>query len=320
MSEKESGGIRRVTRKDRKRKLETGDLIFPPEEPEAEAAAPDVPETAAAPEPEAAVEKPVEEPAEAAAETAIFEPPVETETLPPAAQVGRFPPLAFEPERAPEPGSRPQPARAGSPPRRGNTLLPNLISLLFMLATLVAIGWFALVWSNPYTPLNPFPPYTPLPVIITTTPLPPTPTLSPTPAPPTPSPTFTPLPVEALATSAPFPFALVDAGVVYAPNGNGQGCAWASLAGSVTDAGGGPLDGYQVRVSGDGLEQAVFTGAALTYGPGGFELPLGEAPRAAEYTVQLFDPDGAPVSDVYRIVTRADCDGSVAIISFVQSQ
>ncbi|NWG15021.1 MAG: hypothetical protein HXY41_00155 [Chloroflexi bacterium] len=303
MSAKEPGGIRRVTRKDRKRRLETGELIFPPE---AEAA-PDEPEKPAAP--EATDETPADAPVMAAVE------PPSVEATPAPVHPGRFPPLAFEPEREPE---RPRRAPAAAPPRRANSLLPNLISILFIVATLVVAGWFVLVWNNPYTPLNPFPPYTPLPLIITTTPLPAPPTLSPTPAPPTPSLTFTPLPVEAFATAAPFPFALVETGVVYTPNGNGEGCAWASLAGSVTDVSGAPLDGYQVRVSGEGLEQTVFTGAALTYGPGGFELPLGEAPRAAEYSVQLFDPDGAPVSDVYRVLTRADCDGNVAIISFVR--
>lgn len=308
MDEKSSGGIRRVTRKDRKRKLETGKLEFPPDDlayappelvkPEAPAEnLPDWPPAqpeAPAPDAEASVE-------EAAVEAA------------PRPRAERFPPLEFptEPRRA----APPRPTSKAAPPRR-NTCLFNVLTLVFLLLTAAAVGWIALVWTNPYTPLNPLAPFTPLPVVITTTPLP---TLPPSPAPtdtPEPTATFTPLAV--VVTRSPFPFVLAETGVLYAPNGNGQGCAWASIAGSVTDTNGAPLNDYQIRIEGtDFAPQPVRSGAALTYGAGGFEMPLGDAPRDGAYTIQLLDPDGSPVSDTYPVTTRADCDANVAIVSFV---
>lgn len=312
MSEEQPGGIRRVTRKDRKRRIEPGKLEFPPDDlryappgaAESAESAPEVPlEPAAPPDGEPDVEASIEE---AAVETAPVLPP------PPAE---RFPPLEYPPEQPP---SRPRAAELPAPPRR-NTCLLNLISALFLLATVVVIAWVALVWANPYTPLNPLAPFTPLPVLITTTPLPPAPTLSATPAPTgtlEPTATFTPLAIE--PTRSPFPFVLANAGIVYAPNGNGQECAWASIAGSVTDSSGAPLNDYQIRVEGDDFSpQPVRSGAALTYGAGGFEMPLGDAPRDGEYTIQLLDPDGSPVSATYPITTRAACDANVAIVSFV---
>lgn len=318
MDEKSSGGIRRVTRKDRKRKIETSKLEFPPDDlayappesqPDAPAPVDNLPDwlsTIAQPETSAPdVEASIEE---AAVEIAAVVPPLTTQPQP-----ERFPPLDYpsEPRRA----VPPRPAVQAVPPRR-NTCLFNLLTLVFLLLTVAALGWIALVWTNPYTPLNPLAPFTPLPVIITTTPLP---TLSPTPAPTdtlAPTATFTPLAV--VVTDSPFAFVMADTGVVYAPNGNGQGCAWASIAGSVTDSNGAPLNDYQVRVEGEDFSpQPVRTGAALTYGAGGFEMPLGDVPRAGDYTVQLLDPDGSPVSDTYTVTTRADCDANVAIVSFV---
>ncbi|MBI5667186.1 MAG: hypothetical protein HZC41_04190 [Chloroflexi bacterium] len=310
MSEQQPGGIRRVTRKDRKRKIETGKLEFPPDDLRY------APQDAVEPAADAApVEPAAPPPGEPDVEASIEEAAVETAPVTPAPPAERFPPLEYPPEAAPPARQRPA---ATAPPRR-NPCLYNLLTLVFLLLTVAVIGWIALVWTNPYTPLNPLAPFTPLPVIITTTPLPATPTLSPTPSPTDtlePTPTFTPLALA--ATRSPFPFVLVDTGMVYAPNGNGQGCAWASIAGSVTDANGAPLNDYQIRVEGDDFTpQLVRSGAALTYGAGGFEMPLGDAPRDDEYRVQLLDPDGSPVSDTYTVTTRADCDANVAIVSFV---
>ena len=307
MSDKGSGNIRRVTRKDRKRKLETGELEFPPDD--LRYAPPEQPA-------EAAPEKPDSFPGEPDVEASIEE-AVVVETAPETLPAERFPPLEFPSDETYQPVERP--AVAHAPPRR-NPCLYNLIALFFLLATVVAVAWVVLVWNNPYTPLNPLAPFTPLPIIITTTPLPATPTIPPTPGPTAtlePTATFTPLAV--VATRSPFPFVMADTGVVYTPNGNGQECAWASIAGSVTDSNGAPLNDYQVRVEGEDFSpQPVRTGATLTYGAGGFEMPLGDAPRDGEYTIQLLDPDGSPVSDTYTITTRADCDANVAIVSFVE--
>lgn len=271
------GLIRRVSRRDRKRKLETRAPLFPPEDDDPAGQEP-------APPPPAA-------------------PPAE-----------RFPPL---PERPPKrrPASERAPAR---PPRSGRACLPNLVALFFLAATLVAIAVFGIIWVDPYTPLNPFPPFTPLPIFVTTTPLPES---APPPAPPTATPaaptaTFTPLAVVSPAPGA-YPFRLDPAGIVYAPNGNGQGCAWSSIAGAVTGADGAPLAGYGVRVTGAGRTDTVFSGSAGTFGAGGYELFLNSAPLEMAYTVQLLDPQGTPASEAYPVVTLAACESNVAIVNFV---
>lgn len=46
----------------------------------------------------------------------------------------------------------------------------NLVALLFLLATLGLIVYFALIWVEPFSPLNPLAPPTPLPIVVTATP------------------------------------------------------------------------------------------------------------------------------------------------------
>jgi len=110
--------------------------------------------------------------------------------------------------------------------------------------------------------------------------------------------------------------------VLYAPNNNGTGCNWASIAGSVTDTDGLPLNNYgvQIRHVADNLDVKVFSGSALTFGPGGFELAIGGTPQAGEFVVQLFSPAGAPVSEEYTVMTRDTCEENVAVLRFVQVQ
>ena len=210
------------------------------------------------------------------------------------------------------------------PPPKKSHLPHNLVTIFFTLATLALIAYFGLLWVDPYTSLNPLPPYTPLPVLITTTPLPPTasPIPSETPIPPT----MTELPVPVVApptfTPAPFPFTLDEFGVDYQANSRDSGCDWSSIAGSVTGLDGAGLDDYSVRIRAqDGpLNATVATGAEPEFGPGGFELKLGDAAQLAPYIVQLLDPDGAPVSEEYLVVTSDQCDQNVVLIHFVQNR
>lgn len=277
MSDEANRGIRRVSRKDRKKKLDKRGPLFPPG-----AIEDDFPKAAAEPSPS----------------------PAPPSGSPPA---DRFPPLEIGTEATLAPG------KPAARPRR--TLLPNLVAALFALATVILLAYYALIAIDPYTPLNPLPPFTPFPIIITTTPLPPTATL---PATAGPTATFTPLPAEQLRRDAPFPFLLSESGIIYVPNAGEKGCNWLSIAGSVTDMAGQPVAGLGVRVQGEGLDETVGTGGALNYGPGGFEMPLGEVPQAGAYTVQLLSVQGTPLSEAYAVATRAACDQNVAIISFVQ--
>jgi hypothetical protein len=299
------GGLRRVGRKDRKNRIDTRGPLIPLEDDALlEAAAEAEAETEARDEAEVFPEKP-----------SLLTPPAE-----------RFPPV--NPVEVKRPQTAPAPVKT-----QRNPLLYNLLALLFACGGVGLLGIYALIAVNPYTPVNPFPPFTPLPIIITATPLPATETPPPTAtASPTPGPTasFTPIqlsganitpePPAATFTPAPFPFTLTSSGITYAPNGNGQECNWSSIAGSVVNLQGLALDGYGVRVIGEGLDETVYSGSAITFGAGGFELPLGGVPQQAPYTVQLFSPEGAPLSEEYQVVTSDKCDQNVAIVNFIQNR
>jgi len=286
-------GFRRVSRKDRKRKLETRGPLIPPEPDEP------TPEELFAP-PEVRPETP----------PVVESPPAE-----------RFPPLALAEDEGKD---KVRLVRTADIAKPRSTFLPNLVALLFFIASIVLIIVFSIIFVNPYTALNPFPPFTPIPLLITATFLPPTETLPPTATlPPTlgPTPSFTPIPAEAIPTQASlFPFVAANNGAVYVPNGNDQGCDWSSIAGSVTDLLGAPLDGYGVRITGENLDETVFTGTAQTFGPGGFELFLNGAPQVGTYTIQLLSPQEVPLSEEYTITTRATCEENVAVVSFLQTR
>lgn len=300
--------FRRITRRDRKRKLEARGSLFPPEDEQ-----PSVSDEQFAPPElrEVSADDPPSTEAEVV-EAAPAETPVEV-VPPPKPAADRFPALPVD-----EPQIAVSARTSPAVPRQRGTCLPNLIAVLFCIGSIAAAGIFAVIYANPYTPLNPFPPFTPIPVLITATFLPPTATPPPTETPPEPTATFTPLAAEAINTESPFPFVLLNEGAVYIPNANDQGCNWSSIAGTVTDLNGAPLDGYGIRVRGEGRDETVFTGSAATFGPGGFELFLNGVPTEAEFTVQLLSPQGAPLSQEYPVATRATCEENVAVLSFAQ--
>lgn len=240
------------------------------------------------------------------------------EDLPPPAE--RFPAVdyaAVEDETASP--AQAQPAELSGRQRNPGNWRHDLVALVFALATFGLCGAYALIWNDPWTAINPLAPATefffvtetPDPLAVANAAITATALAEPTDDAPVPQTSFTGL-----------PFVLADTGVVYTPNSNGSGCDWASLGGTVTGMGGEPLNGFRVRITDadnpDQLQVEVFSGAVLTFGDGGFEFTLGNAPRAGRYDVQLFSAAGAPLSDAYRIVTRDTCEENVAIINFVQ--
>jgi hypothetical protein len=287
--ERSTGAVRRFGRKDSKRRLDPRGPLIPPDwDDDAETVLGETVQPLPAP----------------------VAPPQPDAPAPRVVHADRFPPLAPPSESAPPPRSLPADA-----PRRRSPCLYNLLTLLFLLATVAAIALVAIITVNPYSALNPFPPFTPLPVFITTTPLPATATDLPTPEP---TATFTPLPLEALATATPaFPFSVANDGALFIPNTNSEGCNWSSIAGSVTEANGAGLNGYGVRITGGSVDETVFSGAAPTFGPGGFELFLNGVPLEQTYTVQLLDASGLPAAPAVSVTTRTSCEQNVAILSFV---
>lgn len=231
------------------------------------------------------------------------------------------------------------------PPRRVRTVKPrrnplpyNLVTLVMLLLTCSLVVYIGLIWQNPYSTLNPLAPPTLLPRIVTAT-LTVTPTLTPTETrtpsrTPTPSETFTPAPTATFTAvfiegfSTPFgtppaepvdyPYVVQNDRLIYLTNPDGRGaCRWSSIAGSVVDANGVAVEGYGIRIVGEGVDQTIATGSSPGFGPGGFELPLGTTAQDAVFIAQLLDATGFPASPVYTVETRADCTQNIAAMRFV---
>ncbi|TVR21647.1 MAG: hypothetical protein EA396_07940 [Anaerolineaceae bacterium] len=214
----------------------------------------------------------------------------------------------------------------------------NLLTAFFLLASVALCGYYAMIWTDPYTPLNPLAPPTPF-VEITATPDPvavaafhaeqTATAIGPPTATPQPTATVeaTPTP-EVSATASPtlppeFVFTLREPGVTYRANTNQRGCNWASITGTIYDADGQPLDGYRVRIIDEvdrgRLDVSVTSGTIANLGEGAYEQIIGSSPREGRYIVQLFDPQGLAVSEPFLIFTQAECDQNVAEVSFEQT-
>ncbi len=225
--------------------------------------------------------------------------------------------------------ARPRPARS-----RGRNRAYNLLTLLFTAGGCGLLAYFAALWQNPYSEINPFAPFTPPPIVITATYTPshtftpsitPTPSRTPTPSPtatptdpPTPTPSEPEAPVEA-ASGEGFSFSLLQGRAIYLTNPEARGgCNWASIAGTVADVNNQALNGYQIRILGNGVDETVISGSAPGYGPGGFELPLGRQAIDAQFAVQLANAEGVPVSTVYTITTSSLCEWNIAVLRFIE--
>lgn len=234
----------------------------------------------------------------------------------------RFPAIA--PSNEPERDETAAPATSIQPMvKQTSSTRHNLITMLTLLLTILFGVWFWQVWTNPQTALNPLAPSTPFlqvsvtpggaaSVVIDATPdeagqvfvvITDTPSAEPA------------APVE-----SDFPFVVEP--VIYAPNSNELGCNWWSIAGTVRDLEGNPLDGYRIRVTPQGstFAETVFSGASQAFGAGGYELPLVGTPQVATFTVQLYSPQNAPLSDEISVTTRDTCDGNVLILNFLQNR
>ena len=224
----------------------------------------------------------------------------------------------------------------------------NLLTSIVILVTVSLVGFFLILFSNPYVAINPFPPPT-MPVLAiappgTATParLPATwtPTLPPTE---TPLPTNTELPQQAtvgvsatdvllpIFTEEPgdmnLPYALegAPAGMANTVFHPGEGCDWQGVAGRVVDLQGRPVVGIVVRVTGlyDGRTVDMNTltgGAAAWYGESGYEFILGDKPveTNATLSVQLLDQALMPISNRVIFSTYSTCDKNLVIINFKQ--
>jgi len=234
-------------------------------------------------------------------------------------------------------------------PKRGCfSVILNLLTALLVLGIVIFSCAFFVIYTNPYSPLNPFPPGTaqfvmgtPTPTATTYIALPPTwtptftvpPTLTYTPLPSdTPVPTDTPigsatpteLPTATIPESGPLyelqpgsPVAITN---IYHPE---LGCNWMGVGGQVVDMSNAPVTGIIIKIGGElgGWTLPVMTsltGGAPNYGQAGYEFKLADMPIASHNTVwiQLLDQEGYPFSEKTYFSTYDDCNKNQIIINF----
>jgi hypothetical protein len=104
-----------------------------------------------------------------------------------------------------------------------------------------------------------------------------------------------------------------------------KGCNWLGVAGQVLDTSGKPaLDLVVVAegvLQGQEILKVDITGLHNAYGPGGYELELGNQVLASSNMIYItvFDLAGNPLSSPVSIVTRADCNQNLLMLNFQQT-
>ena len=225
--------------------------------------------------------------------------------------------------------------------RLGSMQTWDILSIVVLFLTFCIVGYFALIFINPESSLNPLPPggrrfeptMTPSPIRLEPT-WTASPTLEMTPTS-TPRPTFTPLftdtpfslvpptrtPKPTNTPKAPFSAISVTqvASTLIHPEFE---CNWAGIGGTVVDTNNSDVIGTVVVLRGflDGktVEQQNLSGINKEYGQSGFEFVLGNAPIASNKTlyVQLVDLNNIPLSDKVEITTSTDCAKNLVLIRF----
>jgi len=162
------------------------------------------------------------------------------------------------------------------------------------------------------------------PPTFTATPVPPTET----PEPPTKTPTIAPTKQLALKpTATPHLLGVQVGSPVRLPNfaHPDLGCQWLGVAGQVFDGEGAPIEGLVVEVGGSiagkPASGLAVTGSSDSYGPGSYEIKLGDSPETSSGTVwaQVYDLDSLPLSEPIYFSTSSDCDKNLVLLNFVQS-
>lgn len=218
----------------------------------------------------------------------------------------------------------------------------DILSIFFLVATVVAICYFAILFANPASAANPFPPPT-LPALIQIPTSTPTPVRLPptwTPAP-TNTPTLAPSPTSEITLpadtgSAPqptsdqtakYPFAIKGDPVAMANTvfHSDLNCSWQGVAGQVLSIQGSHMVGYRVHLqgyyNGKTIDLTTLSGGAQAwYGESGYEFKIGNTPidSTGKLTLQLEDQSGMAISDKVVLNTYSDCNKNLVLVYFQQ--
>jgi len=102
------------------------------------------------------------------------------------------------------------------------------------------------------------------------------------------------------------------------------GCEWMGVAGQVFDENGSEMIDLVIAAGStldpDGDEISSQTGTALSYGPGGYEIQLMDAPQDTSQTfwIEVRNQDGTVYSERVFFDTTADCGQNLILINFIQ--
>jgi len=102
------------------------------------------------------------------------------------------------------------------------------------------------------------------------------------------------------------------------------GCNWMGLAGQIIDADSQPIKDIVVEVGGTLEGMPIFglavTGESTVYGPGGFEIKLGDEPIDSDGTlwVVVYDLDGNKIISPVFFSTYSDCEKNLIVMNFVK--
>ena len=238
------------------------------------------------------------------------------------------------------------------PKRKPGNIVLTLGAYFFLASSLCLIGYFIVVFLDPYLPINPFKPPTPAAVedsaflfpsdtvvpqaIFTLMPTS-TGTMAPLPSttPQQATETFIPYPTATdvvLATSQPADtpeglahFTAQEGTPDYIPYSGG--CGGVYVAGNVIDLDDRPVVLMTVRaigtIGGQSISIEVLTGSNTNYSESGWEIKLSDQliSTSGTVTVGLY-AQGAfdPISDLVVINTYNDCTRNLAVVNFVQDQ
>lgn len=205
--------------------------------------------------------------------------------------------------------------KPSKPPRKFGAAVWNLGSIIALISTLCAGGYFTQIFLDPQSGLNPLPPATTAAAEL------PTATVELF-ASETATATATP---EPTATAEPISFAIQEGSPaaldssVFHPE---LGCNFMGVAGQVFGLDDAPITGMSVQVSGtlngEPVDKTGLTGAATQYGPGAYyEIQLGDAPVASETLhVVLLNEQGQPISASTAFNTFDSCQQNLILINF----
>jgi hypothetical protein len=229
----------------------------------------------------------------------------------------------------------------------------NFLTVCVLLGICMLAYLFLTIYTNPSSPINPFPPH-PTPTFFqtvtpTNTIIPreatwtPTSTIQPSPSR-TKAPTWTLLPemitititpsatntlpqATAAKSSTPLPVSVEVTYLASTEFHPDKSCDWLGVAGKVMGVDGKPAqDKAFIQLggilNGKAVDLLTVSGDAILYGPSGFELVLGNRPIASTQTlwIQLLDNTTKPMTDRIYFDTYDGCTQNLVLMVFTKNR